>query len=170
MMELEEFRQEFINEDVYAEAVNTNRYPEVVFIDHCVDILQNDYSLISGMNQTFYASEYKNPYKKMHIDASYLDLPSGTLDLMIADFNEGDIKTITNGVIEEKTKLMLGFVENTFRGYFTKAEQSDPAVQLAYDIRRNVDSIKKIHLKFSHLHILLLKLNFYAIMNYHIFL
>ena len=80
MMELEEFRQEFINEDVYAEAVNTNRYPEVVFIDHCVDILQNDYSLISGMNQTFYACEYKNPYKKMHIDASYLDLPSGTLD------------------------------------------------------------------------------------------
>ena len=54
MMELEEFRQEFINEDVYAEAVNTNRYPEVVFIDHCVDILQNDYSLISGMNHTFY--------------------------------------------------------------------------------------------------------------------
>ena len=146
MMELEEFRQEFINEDVYAEAVNTNRYPEVVFIDHCVDILQNDYSLISGMNQTFYACEYKNPYKKMHIDASYLDLPSGTLDLMIADFNEGEIKTITNGVIEEKTKLMLGFVENTFRGFFTKAEQSDPAVQLAYDIRRNVDSIKKIHL------------------------
>ena len=44
MMELEEFRQEFINEDVYAEAVNTNRYPEVVFIDHCVDILQNDFS------------------------------------------------------------------------------------------------------------------------------
>ena len=34
MMELEEFRQEFINEYVYAEAVNTNRYPEVLFIDH----------------------------------------------------------------------------------------------------------------------------------------
>ena len=145
-MQLEEFRQEFINEDVNAEAMNTNRYPEVVFIDHCVDILQNDYSLISGMNQTFYACEHRNPYKKMHIDASYLDLPSGTLDLMIADFNEGEIKNITNGVIEEKTKHMLGFVENTFRGFFTKAEQSDPAVQLAYDIRRNVDSIKKIHL------------------------
>ena len=147
MMELEEFRQEFINEDVYAEAVNTNRYPEVVFIDHCVDILQNDYSLISGMNHTFYTfREGTKQYKNMHLDASYLDLPSGTLDLLIADFNEGDIKTITNGTIDEKTRLMLSFLENTFKGFFTKAEQSDPAVQLAYDIRRNVDSIKKIHL------------------------
>ena len=41
-MDLVEFRQEFINEDVFAEAVNTTRYPEVVFIAHCVDILQND--------------------------------------------------------------------------------------------------------------------------------
>lgn len=145
-MKLEEFRQEFINEDVYAEAINTNRYPEVVFIDHCVDILQNDYSLISGMNQTFYAFEGKNPYKKMHIDASYLDLTSGTLDLLVADFNEGDVKSITNGVIEDKTKMMLNFLENTFKNFFAKAEQSDPAVQLALDIRRNVDSIKKIHL------------------------
>lgn len=147
MMELEEFRQEFINEDVYAEAVNTNRYPEVVFIDHCVDILQNDYSLISGMNHTFYTfREGTRQYKNMHLDASYLDLPSGTLDLLIADFNEGEVKTITNGTIDEKTRLMLSFLENTFKGFFTKAEQSDPAVQLAYDIRRNVDSIKKIHL------------------------
>ena len=147
MMELEEFRQEFINEDVYAEAVNTNRYPEVVFIDHCADILQNDYSLISGMNHTFYTfKEGTRQYKNMHLDASYLDLSSGTLDLMIADFNEGEMKTITNGTIDEKTKLMLSFVENTFKGFFTKAEQSDPAVQLARDIRSNVDSIKKIHL------------------------
>lgn len=147
MMELEEFRQEFINEDVYAEAVNTNRYPEVVFIDHCADILQNDYSLISGMNHTFYTfKEGTRQYKNMHLDASYLDLSSGTLDLMIADFNEGEMKTITNGTIDEKTKLMLSFVENAFKGFFTKAEQSDPAVQLARDIRSNVDSIKKIHL------------------------
>ena len=147
MIQLEEFRQEFINEDVYAEAVNTNRYPEVVFIDHCVDILQNDYSLISGMNHTFYTfREGTRQYKNMHLDASYLDLPSGTLDLLIADFNEGEVKNITNGTIDEKTKLMLSFLENTFKGFFTKAEQSDPAVQLAYDIRRNVDSIKKIHL------------------------
>ena len=54
-MELEEYRLEFLNEDIYAEAVNTNRYPVVVFIDHCVDILQNDYSLISEMNHSFFS-------------------------------------------------------------------------------------------------------------------
>lgn len=54
-MELVEFRQEFINEDVFAEAVNTNRYPEVVFIDHCVDILQavqakNEQKLVNNLS------------------------------------------------------------------------------------------------------------------------
>ena len=73
-MDLIEFRQEFINEDVFAEAVNTNRYPEVVFIDHCIDILQNDYSLISEMNHSFFSfKEGTKAYKNMQIDASYLD-------------------------------------------------------------------------------------------------
>ena len=95
-MDLIEFRQEFINEDVFAEAVNTNRYPEVVFIDHCVDILQNDYSLISDMTHSFFAfKEGTRAFKNMQLDASYLDLAAGTLNLLIADFNEDEIKNIT---------------------------------------------------------------------------
>ena len=105
-MELEEFRQEFINEDIYAEAVNTKRYPEVVFIDHCVDILQNDYSLISDMTHSYFSfKEGTRAYKNMHLDASYLDLAAGTLNLLIADFNDGEIKNITNTIIDGKSKL-----------------------------------------------------------------
>lgn len=43
-MDLLEFRDSFINEDVNAEAVNTHRYPIEVFIDQAADILKNDYS------------------------------------------------------------------------------------------------------------------------------
>ena len=146
-MELEEFRQEFINEDIYAEAVNTKRYPEVVFIDHCVDILQNDYSLISDMTHSFFSfKEGTRAYKNMHLDASYLDLAAGTLNLLIADFNDGEIKNITNTIIESKSKLLLSFLENTLKGFFKGAEQSDPAVQLALEIRRNIDAIHTVHL------------------------
>jgi len=146
-MELEEFRQEFINEDVYAEAVNTNRYPEVVFIDHCVDILQNDYSLISDMTHSFFSfKEGTRAFKNMHLDASYLDLAAGTLNLLIADFNEGEMKSLTNTTIDNKTKLLLCYLENTLKGFFKDAEQSDPAVQLAREIRRNIDSIHTVHL------------------------
>lgn len=146
-MELEEFRQEFINEDIYAEAVNTNRYPEVVFIDHCVDILQNDYSLISDMVHSFFSfKEGTRAFKNMHLDASYLDLAAGTVNLLIADFNEGDMKSLTNTAIEGKTKLLLCFLENALKGFFNGAEPSDPAVQLAREFRRNIDSIHTVHL------------------------
>lgn len=146
-MELEEFRQEFINEDIYAEAVNTKRYPEVVFIDHCVDILQNDYSLISDMTHSFFSfKEGTRAFKNMHLDASYLDLAAGTLNLLIADFNEGEMKSLTNTTIDSKAKLLLCYLENTLKGFFKDAEQSDPAVQLAREIRRNIDSIHTVHL------------------------
>ena len=146
-MELVEFRQEFINEDVFAEAVNTNRYPEVVFIDHCIDILQNDYSLISDMTHSFFSfREGTRAYKNMQLDASYLDLAAGALNLLIADFNEGEIKNITNTSIDNKSRLLLNFLENALKGFFKNAEQSDPAVQLAREIRRNVDAIHTVHL------------------------
>ncbi len=146
-MELEEFRQEFLNEDIYAEAVNTKRYPIVVFIDHCVDILQNDYSLINGMEHTFFSfKEGTRAYKNMHIDAAYLDLPASTLNLLIADFNEGDIKNLTNTTIDQKATQLLNYLENCLKGFFAKAEQSNPAVQLSYDIRKNIDSIHTVHL------------------------
>ena len=144
-MELEEYRLEFLNEDIYAEAVNTNRYPVVVFIDHCVDILQNDYSLISEMNHSFFSFK-EGTNAGVHIDASYLDLAAGTLNLLIADFNEGEMNNLTNTTIDKKTRLLLRYLESTLKGFFKDAEQSDPAVQLAREIRRNIDSIHTVHL------------------------
>lgn len=144
-MELEEYRLEFLNEDIYAEAINTNRYPVVVFIDHCVDILQNDYSLISEMNHSFFSFK-EGTNAGVHIDASYLDLAAGTLNLLIADFNEGEMNNLTNTTIDKKTRLLLRYLESTLKGFFKDAEQSDPAVQLAREIRRNIDSIHTVHL------------------------
>lgn len=144
-MDLIEFRQEFINEDVFAEAVNTNRYPEVVFIDHCVDILQNDYSLISEMNHSFFTFK-EGTSVGMHLDASYLDLAAGSLNLLIADFNDGEINNLTNTTIEAKTNLLLRYFRSTLKGFFNGAEQSDPAVQLAREIRRNIDAIHTVHI------------------------
>ena len=149
MISIDEFREGFINEDVNAEAVNTSRYPIEVFIDHAVDILKNDYSLVSDMSHCFY--EFKNgtkAYKNMHIDAAYLDLPGNTLNLLVADYNEGEIKNITRTLIGERSQSMINFFENVLKGFFSKAEQANPAVQLARDIRNNIDSIHTVHLFF----------------------
>lgn len=82
----------------------------------------------------------------MRIDAAYLDLPSSTLDLLFADYNEGEVKNITNEFLHNKSQLLLNYFENCLKGFFKNAEQADPAVQLARDIRVNVGYIYKIHL------------------------
>lgn len=146
-MDLLEFREGYINEDINAEAINTSRYPIEVFIDNAADILKYDYSLITDMNQCFYSfSKGTKSYKNMHVDAACLDLVSNKLDLLCADYNEGDITNITNEVINRESQLLLNFFENSLKGFFTSAEQADPAVQLAKDIRLNYQDIHTIHL------------------------
>jgi hypothetical protein len=142
-----EFRESYINEDINAEAVNTSRYPVEVFIDNAADILKNDYSLITDMSQCFYSfTKGTRAYKNMHIDAAYLDLASNKLDLLCADYNEGDITNITNEIVNRESQLLLNFFENSLKGFFKNAEQADPAVQLARDIRLNFQDIHTIHL------------------------
>ena len=146
-MNIMEFRESYINEDINAEAVNTSRYPVEVFIDNAADILKNDYSLITDMSQCFFSfSKGTRAYKNMHIDAAYLDLASNALNLLYADYNEGEITNITNEIIRNKSQLLLNFFENSLKGFFAKAEQADPAVQLARDIRQNYSDIHTIHL------------------------
>lgn len=146
-MDLLEFRESYINEDINAEAVNTSRYPIEVFIDNASDILKNDYSLITEMSQCFYSfSKGTRAYKNMRIDAAYLDLASNTVNLLCADYNEGEITSITNEVVNRESQLLLNFFENSLKGFFASAEQADPAVQLAKDIRMNYRDIHTIHL------------------------
>ena len=146
-MDILEFRDNYINEDINAEAVNTARYPVEVFIDNAADILKNDYSLITDMSQCFFSfSKGNRAFKNMHIDAACLDLTSNTLDLLYADYNEGEVTNITNEFIKNKSQLLFNFFENSLKGFFTSAEQADPAVQLARDIIRNYSDIHTIHL------------------------
>ncbi len=146
-MDILEFRESYINEDINAEAVNTSRYPVEVFIDSAADILKNDYSLITDMSQCFFSfSKGNRAYRNMHIDAAYLDLASNALNLLYADYNEGDITNITNEIINSRSQLLLNFFENSLKGFFASAELSDPAVQLARDIRLNYSEIHTIHL------------------------
>ena len=147
MVSIEEFRESFINEEINASAVVDSRYPIEVFIDVASDILENDYSLISGMEQCYFEFTKGNrAYKSMRIDAAYLDFATNTINLLYADYNEGEVKNITNEFIMSKTQLMLNYMENIFKGYFNDGEIADPAVQLAKDIKNNISEIGTIHL------------------------
>ena len=147
MISIDEFRESYINEDINAAAVNTSRYPIEVFIDSAADILQNDYSLISGMDICYYEfTKGTKAYRNMRLDAAYLDLPSNTLNLLYAEYNQGEVKNITNEFITQKSQLLLNFLENTLKGFFANGEQASEVVQLAKNIRANIGYVYKIHL------------------------
>lgn len=137
----------YINEDIKAAAINSVRYPVDVFIESAADILDKDYSLLTEISPCYYDfTKGTRAYKNMHIDAAYLDLSTNTLNLMYADFNDGEMKSITNESVSNKVALLRNFFENILKGFFKHGEPAEPTVQLARDIILNLKYIYKLHL------------------------
>ncbi len=146
MISLEEFRDDYINE-INLTAVENSEHQTDAFIDEISDTLIEDFAIINGLEKCFYLfNKGTRMYKNMQIDGGYLDLPANVVDLLIADYNSAELTTITNGFINSKSQLMINYFENVLKGYFSNAEDSNEAVQLAYSILNNLDSINKIHL------------------------
>lgn len=145
-MTLEEFREDLINEIKSQSVVDCN-YPADIFIDYCKDILKNDFGVISDLINAYI--EYKtdnNQFRNMHIDAAYLEMSINTIHLLYSDFNEGPIVPINNESINSKANLMTNFIHNTIKGYFSKTADSSESTQIARNIKKNFDFVKKIHL------------------------
>lgn len=145
-MTLEEFRDELIN-DIKSQSLIDSDYPTDIFIEYCKDILINDFGVISDLVNAYI--DYKtdnNQFRNMHIDAAYLEMSINTVHLLYADFYEGPIVPINNESINSKASLMTNFIHNTIKGYFSKAADSNETTQIARNIWKNFDSVKKIHL------------------------
>lgn len=146
MITLEEFRENFINE-INVDASDLNQYPIDSFIDTMTDILINDFALINDLEKCYFQfKEGTRAFKNMQLDGAYLDLTANVLNLLIADYNVKEIEDINNEFINNKTKLMINYFENVIKGYFDGAEESNPATQLAFSIKKNISSINKLHL------------------------
>lgn len=87
-----------------------------------------------------------NKYRNMHIDGAYLEMSINTLHLLFSDYNNGPIMLINNEYINSKVTLMTNFVHNVINGYFFNASDSDEPTQIARNILKNFDSVKKVHL------------------------
>ncbi len=147
MLELSEFRQEFINE-IEAEAIEFEEKPSEVFIRRIEDILVNDYSYLSELHSLFFEWTKGNvKYKSMSIDAQSLDLSTNTLNLMYIDYNSGEMRTLNKDFTENAQRL-INFFENCIKGFFSgpECDLSVPEVAFAVEIRRHYDEIHKIHL------------------------
>lgn len=145
-MTLEEFREQLIN-DIKSEALVNEDYEADVFIEYAKDILINDFGVLSDLNLSYYP-DYKtdnNVFRNMRLDASYLELSINTLHLLYSDFNSGEIQIINNEFVNQKATLLCNYFVNVLRDFFRKAPESDPVTQLAKDIKKYINDIKKIH-------------------------
>ncbi len=145
-MTLEEFREELINE-IKGQSLIDSEYPVDIFIEYCKDILVNDFGVISDLYSTYIDYKTDNTqYRNMRLDASYLELSINTIHLLISDFNDGEIRPINKEFINQKATAMVNFIHNAFRGYFNNSADSDITTQMAREIRKNIDLVKKLHL------------------------
>jgi len=145
-MDLLEYREYYLNQ-VKATAIEEERYPYEVFIDLVSEIMISDWSLLSSIDQCqFSVPTGTRAFKSMLIHAGSIEISTNTINLLVADFNSDEIETITNTDINNKSAQMVNFVDNAVKGYFATGEQSNPAVQLGLDIKRNATNIHKIHL------------------------
>lgn len=145
-MTFEEYREYYIK-TIQNTALSENIHPIDAFINDVVDMMINDFDMINDMELCNY--EWKNgnkTFKSMKIDAYSVDTVSNVVDLLIADYNPNEIETITNEKKNNLSQLMVNFFENVLKGFFAGTEQSAIYSQAAFDIRRNIDSINKIHL------------------------
>ncbi|MDF2855805.1 MAG: hypothetical protein K0Q87_1656, partial [Neobacillus sp.] len=147
-MDLLEYREYYVNQ-IKATAMEEERYNYEVFIDLVTEIMISDWSLLSSIDQChFSVPTGTRAFKSMLIHAGSLELSTNTINLLYADFNADEIVNITNTDISTHSTQMVNFVENAIKGYFANGEQSNPAVQLGLDIKRNTADIYKIHLFF----------------------
>ncbi len=145
-MDLLEYREYYLNQ-IKATSIEEERYPYEVFIDLVSEIMVSDWSLLSCIDQCYFSVPTgTRAFKSMLIHAGSLELSTNTVNLLFADYNSEEIANITNTDINTHSNQMVSFVENALKGYFANAEQSNPAVQLALNIKRNAPDIYKIHL------------------------
>lgn len=145
-MNFEEYREFYLN-NIKNTALSENIHPIDAFINDVSDMMMNDFDLLNDLSLCPF--EWRNgnkTFKSMKIDAYSVDSISNTVNLLIADYNENEIQTITNENKNGLSQLMLNFFENVLKGYFRGTEQSAVYTQAACDILRNIQSIDKIHL------------------------
>lgn len=56
------------------------------------------------------------------------------------------VKILIMILINQKANLLTNFFINVTKGYFSKSAESDPVTQCAFEIRKNFEYIKKLHL------------------------
>ena len=110
-----------------AEAVQDSIYPLTAFFNEIKDILI-DANCFTDLNEENYDFKSKSrAYKSMKINGGYIDPSDNSINLLLLDYDNTELSTITNEKQTTAFNLMLNFVKNCCLNFFRENNlQSDP--------------------------------------------
>lgn len=143
-MDAQEFRKDFL-ENIKAEAVTTGEGSCATFVSNMAQYLV-DAEVIPDFTPSFYTGTGKGN-KKYRVDGYVLDELDYTMNLIIADYDGNESRTLIMGGIKQNVNRLSYFVDQAFNSQlFREIEMSTPCSDLIDLLRTNKERIWKYRL------------------------
>lgn len=140
-MDAQEFRKDFI-EDIKAEATATGEGSCATFVSNMANYLINA-EVISDFSPSFYIGTGKNG-KRYRIDGYVFDEFDSTMNLVIADYEEAENRTLTRTAVNQLISKLAYFVDQAYNSQlYRQIEMSTPCSDLIDLLRLYKNRIRK---------------------------
>lgn len=108
------------------------------FLEEISTYLMDD----AELSENFEIADYKKTGLEVH--GYDIDLERGVLTLVVDEFFQTGIQTLTRDMINTKFKRVKTFFQKALQGLYREMEESSPAYSMAYEIFNNKDRISKV--------------------------
>jgi hypothetical protein len=140
-MDAQEFRKDFV-EDIKAEATATGEGSCATFVSNMANYLINA-EVLSDFTPSFYIGTGKNN-KRYRIDGYVFDEFDSTMNLVIADYEELENRTLTRTVVNQLISKLAYFVDQAYNSQlYRQIEMSTPCSDLIDLLRLYKNRIRK---------------------------
>ena len=137
MITIDDFYEDLI-QGVISSADSRGVLKPEAFLEEISTYLIDD----AELSENFEIADYKKTGIEVH--GYDIDLERGILTLVVDEFFQTGIQTLTRDMIITKFKRVKTFFQKTLLGLYREMEESSPAYSMAYDIFNNKDRISKV--------------------------
>ena len=145
-LSLNDFRDELLAE-VNADSESDKIHPTEAFAQEVKPILQDQLKILDDFDFVYFSKEHLGKIRKEHVDAASVEIATNQINLIRIDYDAtSGVKTLTNEMVTDYFKSLLGFVSNVFETDIHRNHAaSSPEGSLVSDIYRDIDSVSKIN-------------------------
>lgn len=144
MQTIDDFRKDFLF-DIKNLAEAQEKHDTEVFISTVLNQIREPLGTKAQVEFCYIDRPHQKQYSQMKLDAASVDETTFEINLFLADFNDGEKKTLSHNDIIGRVKCMCGFIKNALRGVYS-SNNSSPEEVIASAVRESIFNINRIHL------------------------